>query len=97
MTEAYLGIVSQWGLECFLPETKQAARFLLRRTLGSSHSPAVCCWAVLQHDDANSIRGLLGDGNTAQALELLQQAAHSLGTLLPATLAETTAPASDVA
>ncbi len=82
MTSSYVGIITRRGLEFFLPETKHAARFLLRRASRLSFAPAVCYWAVLRDSHAARIRWMLHEGNSLEALNILQFAATSLGTLL---------------
>lgn len=83
MIDAYVGMISRRGLECFVPETEHAALFLLRRAMRSSAAPTVCCWAVLRREDAARIQQLLRNRNSADALAMLHNTARSLGTLLP--------------
>ena len=83
MIDAYVGMISRRGLECFVPETEHAALFLLRRAMRSSSTLAVCCWAVLRREDAARIQQLLRNGNSADGLTMLHNTARSLGTLLP--------------
>ncbi len=82
-TQSYLGIISKYGLEYFVPETSHAARFCLRRAYRMPPSQSVCCWAVLDEQHVGSVVELLSHGSQQAALEAMHANSLTFGTLLP--------------
>ena len=82
MWQAYVGIISQRGLEVFCPEHPETARFLWRRAK-RLHGRSVCFWTVISDDSVVEIRDTMRRGCTHAACELLQTTARDLGFLLP--------------
>ena len=82
MWQAYVGIVSQRGLEVFCREDPHVFRFLLRRARRIP-GRAGCFWTVLAHDRAALIQRSLREGQNGAALALVQRDARELGPMLP--------------
>jgi hypothetical protein len=82
MWQAYVGIVSQRGLEVFCLEDPHVLRFFLRRARRIP-GRAGCFWTVLADDAAARIRQSLRQGQTRAAWELVQCEARELGPLFP--------------
>ena len=82
MWQAYVGIVSQRGLEVFCPEQPETALFLRRRAQRLRRG-AACFWTVIADDSAAEIYEALRRGCSRAACELLQVTAREFGFLLP--------------
>jgi len=83
MTNSYLAIVSDSGLELIAEESAHAERFLLRRCFGRRHSRERCYWACLDTENAELIRWLIACGQNRPALWLLNQALLDAGPVSP--------------
>lgn len=82
MWQAYVGIISQRGLEVFCPEYPETARFLRRRA-NRLRGGALLFWAVIAEDSAAEIHAAVRQGFLRAACELLKTKARELGMLLP--------------
>lgn len=82
MLQAFVGIVSQRGIELLCPEDPATERFLWRRAKREPGRVA-CIWCVLPHDALPLIETALDMGLSLQALQLLQQRAYEYGFLYP--------------
>ena len=83
MRNSYVGIIVDGRLESLQLETEHAAHFLARRLRRFARTPAICYWAVLDHADAETIHWNLQQGKCAEALQILESTAQSLGTIVP--------------
>jgi hypothetical protein len=81
MLQAYVGIISQRGIEAFWPEGPHTVRFLAKRSRRTWDT--VCFWTVLSDDAAMQLTAALHAGRSGAALNVLQSAARDFGTLLP--------------
>ena len=79
MTESYIGIVSQFGLEDLWREGEHTLRFVLRQVERFKTRPACCIWAVIDRDFEEQIALQIHLGNRHDALLLLQTVAVDLG------------------
>ena len=80
--QAFVGIVSQQGIELFVPEDPATVKFLMRR-VQRARRPMACFWSVLSQDAAAVITGRVNHGQAADALDLLLQQARECGLILP--------------
>lgn len=78
---AFVGIVSERGIEHFYPEDPATIHFLRRRAQRERRS--VCFWSVLPSDVAELIQVALMLGLSREALNLLQHLARDYGSLPP--------------
>jgi hypothetical protein len=78
MWQAYIGIVSQRGLEVFRLEDSDSLRFLPQR---ARPGHAGCFWTVLPDDVAVHIKQSLRRGQARTAWELVMREARDLGPL----------------
>lgn len=79
MRNSFLAVISQLGLELFIPECS-AARC---RLLGFARKrPACILWAVMQRAQASAICDLLADGEPEWALDELMLSAEHRGPFL---------------
>jgi hypothetical protein len=81
MLQAYVGIVSQRGIEVFCPEHPDTMRFLARRARRQRGRTA-CFWSVLPDDAVSRVRTTLRLGQPRSAFEILQVSARDIG-LIP--------------
>ena len=82
MMQAFVGIVSQRGIELFYPEDPATVRFLWRRVQRQKGRVA-CFWSVLPSDAAMSIQAAIALGWNCEALAMLQQHSRDYGRILP--------------
>jgi hypothetical protein len=82
MMQAFVGIVSQRGIELFCPEDPATIRFLWRRAQ-RERGRAACFWSVLPSEAVELIEAALNLGQLQEALDLLQQLARDYGFLVP--------------
>ena len=82
MLQAFVGIVSQRGLEVFCPERPETVHFLWRR-VRRIPGRAACIWSVIPDDAAVGVQQALDAVGPEFALGFLQQAARELGVLFP--------------
>lgn len=82
MLQAFVGIVSQRGLELFCPEHPDTVQFLWRRAR-HTRGKAACFWSVIPDDDAASVQNALHFVGPDVALAYLQQTVQKIGPLLP--------------
>ena len=82
MLQAFVGIVSQRGLELFCPEHPDTVQFLWRRAR-RSRGIAACFWSVIPDDAAASVQNALHFVGPDVALAYLQQTVQRIGPLLP--------------
>jgi hypothetical protein len=82
MLQAFIGIVSRQGLELICPEHPQTARFLRRRVQREAGKLA-CFWSVIPEEVVKPIQAALRRGQSAEALEFLQQQAREYGFFFP--------------
>jgi hypothetical protein len=82
MLQAFVGIVSQQGIEVFCPEDPATVRFLWRR-VQRERGRTACFWSVIPSEAVELIESTLNLGLTHEALDLLQQLAHDYGFLVP--------------
>jgi hypothetical protein len=80
MLKSYVGLATLAGLEVLLPEHELVVNAL---TALAPPRRAVCCWAVLDGDDALEIDQRIAAGERASALALFEAAAHGSGSILP--------------
>jgi len=80
MLKSYVGLATPNGLEVLLPESQLVVDALTER---ARPKRAVCCWAVLDGDDASEIDERLAAGEHAAALAMLVATAHGAGSILP--------------
>lgn len=85
MLQAFVGIVSQRGLEVFCPERPETVRFLWRR-VRRTPGQTTCIWSVLADDAAAGVQNALDSVGPEFALGCLQQTAREVGTLWPEVL-----------
>lgn len=83
MLNAYAGIISDHGLEVFVPETDHALCFLLRRVTRKTNSNQVCFWAVMEPSAALAVRSCVASGRYRDALFVLQTLAGRMGPVWP--------------
>lgn len=81
MLKSYVGLATFAGLEVLLPEHEFVVNAL---TALARPKRAVCCWAILDGEDANEIDQRLAAGEKAAALALLEATARGAGSILPA-------------
>lgn len=81
MLQAYVGILSQRGVEAVWPEGPHSARFLARRI--RRERSVACFWTVISDDAAADLQDALITGDSIAALEMLQSTAHDFGIMLP--------------
>ncbi len=82
MLQAFVGIVSQRGIELFCPEDPATVRFLWRRAQ-RQQGRAACFWSVIPSEAVQLIETALWHGLPREAFHLLQQRAHDYGLLVP--------------
>lgn len=82
MLQAYVGIVSQRGIELFCPEDPDTIRFLSRR-VQRAQGRSACFWSVLSGEAVQIIQATLNLSHPQEALDLLQQLARDYGFLVP--------------
>ena len=82
MLKAYVGIVSQRGIEVFCPEDPATVSFLWRRAQ-RERGRAACFWSVIPSEAVELIEATLNLGLAREALDLLQQLARDYGYLVP--------------
>lgn len=82
MLQAFVGIVSQQGIELFCPEDPATVRFLWRR-VQRERGRAFCFWSVIPSEAVQRIQAVLALGLSREALDLLQQLARDYGFLVP--------------
>jgi len=82
MLQAYVGIVSPWGIELFYPEDPDTIRFLWRR-VQRAHGRSACFWSVLSGEAVELIQAALDLSQQQEALDLLQQSARDYGFMVP--------------
>lgn len=79
MRTSFVGVVSRFGLESFLPESEATRRWLLQAV---ERYPVACVWADVERGSANEIRELLFAGDSRVALRHMAETADSVGTVL---------------
>ena len=82
MLKAFVGIVSQRGIEVFCPEDPATVRFLWRRAQ-RERGRVACFWSVIPSEAVELIEATLNLGLAREALDLLQQLARDYGFLVP--------------
>jgi hypothetical protein len=82
MLQAFVGIVSQQGIELFCPEDPATVRFLWRRAQ-RARGRAACFWSVLPSEAVELIEAALNLGQAREALDILQELARDYGFLIP--------------
>jgi hypothetical protein len=82
MLQAFIGIVSQRGIELLCPEDAATERFLWRRAQ-RERGRAACFWSVIPSEVVELIKDALTCGLPGDALNLLQQQARDYGFLVP--------------
>lgn len=83
MLDAYLGIISPAGLHTLVADHTHT-RLFLSRQLRRLHSRPICgLWIVLPREVAAEVRELLAVGEGFEALQLIEQKARDMGTLIP--------------
>lgn len=82
MLQAFVGIVSQRGIEVFCPEDAAAVRFLWRR-VQREHRQSACFWSVIPTEAVELIETTLNFGMAQEALHIMQHLAHDYGLLVP--------------
>ena len=80
--QAFVGIVSQQGIEHFYPEDPATVRFLWRRVQRQKGRVA-CFWSVLPSDAAFLIQSAGALGWNLEALGMLQRHSRDCGRILP--------------
>lgn len=80
---AYVGIVTNRGLELYYPEGEHTACFLAARLQRRQNPGAYCVWFVMEAGFDGVVAALLDAGHAAGAWAFVQDAARELGTLLP--------------
>ena len=78
MFKAFVGIADSWGLESFIPEGEVPIEWLRRTANGCRGTSAVCYYAVLSDEAAETIRGELDASRRIDALRLLDGLALEL-------------------
>src|SRR5947209_19031262 len=78
MFKAYIGIADSEGLESFIPEGEVPVEWLTRVAHGSRVEEAVCYYAVLSDEAAQTIRAELDASRRLDALHLLDGLALEL-------------------
>jgi hypothetical protein len=71
MFKAFIGIADSEGLASFIPEGEVPVEWLTRLAHGSRSRKAVCYYAVLSDEAAQSIRAELDASRRLDALRLL--------------------------
>lgn len=84
MRQAFLGIITNRGLEVFCPEHPDTFRFLWRRARRLS-AEAECIWCVLLAEDAVLVQQNIARFHTKAALEILNRTSLEAGILQPTT------------
>ncbi len=82
MLQAYVGIVSQRGIELFCSEDPDTIRILWSRVKRAGGLSA-CFWSVVSNEAADLIKTALKLDHRREALDLLQQSARDYGFLIP--------------
>ncbi|MDZ4782513.1 MAG: hypothetical protein SGJ19_19880 [Planctomycetia bacterium] len=82
MLKAFVGIVSQQGIEVFCPEDPATVRFLWRR-VQRERGRTACFWSVIPSEAVELIESTLNLGLAHEALDHLQQLACDYGILVP--------------
>ena len=82
MLQAFVGIISQRGLELFCPEHPQTVEFLWRR-LKRERGRVACFWSVIPEEEVGCILMELQRGHCRDALHLMQRHAREYGSLIP--------------
>jgi hypothetical protein len=82
MLEAYVGIVSQRGIELLCPEHPTTIRFLWRRVQREPERIA-CFWMVAPVEGARIVQTAVCAHYPQVAWQLLLQRAHDYGCLVP--------------
>ena len=80
---AYVGIVTNRGLELFHREGEHSARFLSSRLRRCRYPRAFCVWFVMDAVFEDVLTGLLRAGHPDGAWAFLQDAAREHGVVLP--------------
>ena len=78
MRTAFVGLVSRFGLESWMPESRATRHWLLDAT---AHYPVACIWAVLPEEPAAEVAALFAAGDAQIALHRVTQTAEGFGTL----------------
>lgn len=83
MNRAYIGIVTQRGLEAYYREGEHTAHFLLARLRRCSQPQACCIWFVMDDAFDAVLVELLAAGHPDGAWGFVQDAAREFGMVLP--------------
>ena len=84
MYDAYVGLVTQWGLESLVPETDRARFTLFNRLRREPRSRACGAWFVVDRSIAQAAEALIDSGECNAAQRLLEERSRDAGVLLPA-------------
>lgn len=82
MLQAFVGIVSQRGIEVFCPEDAATVRFLWRR-VQREQGRSACFWSVIPNEAVELIEATLNLGMAQEALHIMQHLAREYGLLTP--------------
>jgi len=80
---AFVGIVTNRGLELYYREGEHTARFLIARLRRFQHPGACCVWFVMDAVFDDVLDALLRAGHPDGAWALVQDAAREYGPVLP--------------
>ena len=82
MLRAFVGVISQRGIEVFCAEDAATVRFLWRRVL-RERGRSACFWSVIPSDAVELIEVTLNLGMSQVALHIMQNLAREYGLLTP--------------
>lgn len=83
MITSYVGVITLRGLEFFLPESENAARFMQLRLQRCRQGHACCVWFVLDGDIAEFVARLIVGDETEAAWAIVEGQARDGGLVLP--------------
>ena len=81
MLNGYVGIVSRRGLCQLRVERNDTLRLVCQASMNASKTPRVGFWAILADENARNITRLLDQGESKEALRLLNQTVKDGGHL----------------
>jgi len=82
MNRAYIGIVTQRGLQAYYREGEHTARFLIARLRRCNQPKACCVWFVMDDTFDAVLVELLAAGHADGAWAFVQDAAREFGMVL---------------
>ncbi len=85
MLRAYVGVANKNGLEALWPEQEHTREAAFARAYRRPPEPAVCFWAVLSDQVAESAQLLLESAQSLGALRTVDTCSLSIGPILPST------------